>query len=219
MPLESTNNNEEEDVNGAQEKHWSTFARCRGADVDPELFFAADGERHSTKQLREERAKSVCAECPVATECRTAGTDPHIEFGIWGGMNEAERESRFRWGFEPAPKLRYSGGLQVDATPARRMLQALARAGYSTTEVALATGLAVPTLAAVRSGGRSTIVEPIAQRLAQTYPELIGRAPMGPAAAQIKESAFASGWASHSQWQGRDMADPAAVPLSEGEAA
>ena len=42
-----------------------------------------------TKELAFQ-AKPICAECPVRDLCRDWGMD-YEEFGIWGGMTEAER--------------------------------------------------------------------------------------------------------------------------------
>jgi len=59
---------------------WRLEAACRGMDSD--LFFPQDGEnvRPAVRQL--------CAECPVANECRVAGEREH---GVWGGLSAKER--------------------------------------------------------------------------------------------------------------------------------
>jgi WhiB family redox-sensing transcriptional regulator len=59
---------------------WHARAACRG--VDTEVFFPTRGESTDT-------ARAVCARCPVAGDCRTAGHHEH--HGIWGGTSERER--------------------------------------------------------------------------------------------------------------------------------
>ncbi|KOV41956.1 WhiB family transcriptional regulator [Streptomyces sp. H036] len=42
------------------------------------------------------KAKAVCAGCPVRTECLAHALDHRIEHGIWGGMTERERRALLR---------------------------------------------------------------------------------------------------------------------------
>jgi WhiB family transcriptional regulator, redox-sensing transcriptional regulator len=67
-------------------------AICRR--VDPALFFHPEGERGRARRNREEKAKQVCAQCPVMAECRAHALTYQEPFGIWGGLTEEER-SRF----------------------------------------------------------------------------------------------------------------------------
>ena len=39
------------------------------------------------------KAKQVCAGCPVRTECLAEALDNQIEWGVWGGMTERERRA------------------------------------------------------------------------------------------------------------------------------
>ena len=48
---------------------WQDEAACRGRDVV--LFFGPDGERQPEREIRERKAKAVCAACPVRAECLT----------------------------------------------------------------------------------------------------------------------------------------------------
>ncbi|MFI8193428.1 WhiB family transcriptional regulator [Streptomyces sp. NPDC085946] len=66
--------------------YWHEDAACRG--TDPEELFA-DGARQN-------RAKAVCAGCPVRTECLVEALDNRIEWGVWGGMTERERRALLR---------------------------------------------------------------------------------------------------------------------------
>src|SRR6202044_3908652 len=60
---------------------WTTRAACKGTDPD-ELFVQGAAQN---------RAKLICAGCRVRTECLADALDNRIEFGVWGGMSEAER--------------------------------------------------------------------------------------------------------------------------------
>lgn len=63
--------------------HWQEKARCAGA--DPSLFFPSEEES--------EVALQMCRECLVREECLEYALEHNIEFGIWGGMTEAERRT------------------------------------------------------------------------------------------------------------------------------
>lgn len=41
---------------------------------------------------RELRAKQLCRQCPVITQCRTHALKVGEPYGIWGGLSESERE-------------------------------------------------------------------------------------------------------------------------------
>lgn len=71
----------------AADTEWTVRAACKG---QPDLFFAAHGERPHAREAREAVAKGICASCPVQQECLWYGRR-HREFGIWGGENELER--------------------------------------------------------------------------------------------------------------------------------
>lgn len=49
--------------------------------------------RAVTDGAGQNRAKAVCAGCPVRTECLAQALDSRIEHGIWGGMTERERRA------------------------------------------------------------------------------------------------------------------------------
>jgi WhiB family redox-sensing transcriptional regulator len=74
------------------EDTWHLMAACRGA--ESQLFFAPNHfERKEDKELREARAKEICATCGVIQQCRDfalAIREPH---GIWGGLTETERRA------------------------------------------------------------------------------------------------------------------------------
>lgn len=60
------------------------------ADADPELFFYAAGERGDDRDARDEKAKAVCATCPLIRGC-LGWALTHTEWGVWGGATEQER--------------------------------------------------------------------------------------------------------------------------------
>jgi WhiB family redox-sensing transcriptional regulator len=62
---------------------WSRQARCNEARPD-ELF---------VRGAAQNRAKQMCAGCPVRTECLAEALDNQVEWGVWGGMTERERRA------------------------------------------------------------------------------------------------------------------------------
>ena len=66
---------------------WTADAACHGR---TELFFAPAGERPEARVVREEKARAVCAMCPVVRTCRDWARE-HREYGFWGGESEEER--------------------------------------------------------------------------------------------------------------------------------
>ncbi|MGI8578373.1 MAG: WhiB family transcriptional regulator [Nocardioidaceae bacterium] len=65
---------------------WAHSAACNGARAD-ELF---------VRGAEQNRAKQVCAQCLVRTECLAEALDNNIEWGVWGGMTERERRALLR---------------------------------------------------------------------------------------------------------------------------
>jgi WhiB family redox-sensing transcriptional regulator len=62
---------------------WSKNALCQSVRPD-ELF---------VRGAAQNRAKRICAGCPVKSECLAEALDNQIEWGVWGGMNERERRA------------------------------------------------------------------------------------------------------------------------------
>ena len=77
----------EELVERIEDQSWVVQAACQGR---TSLFFPPYAERPQARRRREERAKAICATCPVRTRCLWWGRSHH-EYGIWGGENEEER--------------------------------------------------------------------------------------------------------------------------------
>lgn len=68
---------------------WQDKAACR--DMDGLLFFGPDGEPRREREIREDRARAVCASCPVHAQCLDYAFRNSIIYGIWGGLNQEER--------------------------------------------------------------------------------------------------------------------------------
>lgn len=68
---------------------WQYQGACRTA--SPEVFFHPEGERGPARRRRDERAKEVCAGCPVLEPCREQALAAREPYGVWGGMTEDER--------------------------------------------------------------------------------------------------------------------------------
>lgn len=73
---------------------WQSQALCREA--SPDVFFHPEGERGPSRVGRDERAKALCAQCPVLQECREHALRVREPYGVWGGLTEQEREEIFR---------------------------------------------------------------------------------------------------------------------------
>jgi WhiB family transcriptional regulator, redox-sensing transcriptional regulator len=66
---------------------WRAEAACVG--VDPDLFFPFEIGAVSAKQAN--RARLVCARCPVRSQCLQFAMDIPEAHGIWGGTTPQER--------------------------------------------------------------------------------------------------------------------------------
>ncbi len=64
---------------------WHGDAACAG--VDAEQFFPT-GRGQARQALLAQR---ICAECPVADQCREHALTLPEPFGVWGGMTARER--------------------------------------------------------------------------------------------------------------------------------
>lgn len=70
---------------------WFDQAACAGR---LELFFEPHYERVEARLKRESHARALCRSCPVQAPCLELGMSE--AFGIWGGLNEAERGTEKR---------------------------------------------------------------------------------------------------------------------------
>lgn len=67
---------------------WQYQGACR--DVDTSMFFHPEGERGAARVIRTNRAKAICAECPVRQACLDHALAVREPYGIWGGLGEDE---------------------------------------------------------------------------------------------------------------------------------
>jgi WhiB family redox-sensing transcriptional regulator len=73
---------------------WQESAACRGA--DSALFYAPEGEYAFARLQREERARQLCAGCPVREECAEFALATGERHGVWGGTTQRERVAVLR---------------------------------------------------------------------------------------------------------------------------
>lgn len=74
---------------------WSQEAAC--AETDPDPGFLAERTNNPKKnQELEQNAKEICGWCPVQVECLNHALRLPERGGIWGGLNDAERDLLFR---------------------------------------------------------------------------------------------------------------------------
>ena len=62
---------------------WASQAACRVS--QPDQLFVRGAEQN--------KAKKMCAGCPVKAECLAEELENQIEWGVWGGMTERERRA------------------------------------------------------------------------------------------------------------------------------
>lgn len=69
-----------------QRPDWIEQGACRGGDPKViAMFFTSGG--HGAN-----RAKAMCADCPVINECRSYALDRPEMTGVWGGTTETDRD-------------------------------------------------------------------------------------------------------------------------------
>jgi WhiB family transcriptional regulator, redox-sensing transcriptional regulator len=69
---------------------WIGRAACR-EEPDPGYLAERTGNAVQNKN-QEQRAKEICAECPVRIECLDHAMTVPESGGIWGGLNDRERD-------------------------------------------------------------------------------------------------------------------------------
>lgn len=71
---------------------WRQSAACRRE--DPELFFPIGSVGAGAAEIQ--RAKAVCAGCPVRRPCLAFALATGQNYGVWGGYDEDERRPLHR---------------------------------------------------------------------------------------------------------------------------
>lgn len=61
---------------------WMGQGRCQM--YPPAVFFPSDG-------VGVDKARKICATCPVVEQCLEHALEHRIEHGVWGGCSERER--------------------------------------------------------------------------------------------------------------------------------
>ena len=69
---------------------WHDSADCRG-EAGRDFYPPFGGERKRERVAREQRAKTVCAACPVRSECLEQAIASGELYGVWGGLTFDER--------------------------------------------------------------------------------------------------------------------------------
>lgn len=68
--------------------HWDRAAACREA--DPDLFFPEGEEAEVLENTA--AAKAICRTCPVVHPCLVDALDRDERYGVWGGLDENDRD-------------------------------------------------------------------------------------------------------------------------------
>lgn len=95
---------------------WQLLGACRGR--DSAQFFHPDGERGTSRNKREAKAKAVCGTCPVRAECAAHALSVREPYGVWGGFSESERLRLLAVGWEDLAD-RYRTRVDIDRLEAR----------------------------------------------------------------------------------------------------
>ena len=69
------------------EQEWMLHAHCRS--LAPGEFFPSDG-------VGVDKARRICAQCSVQSECLEYALTYRIDHGVWGGASERERRRILR---------------------------------------------------------------------------------------------------------------------------
>lgn len=92
---------------------WMVDAACKAQTA---LFFPLPGERPEAREVREGKARALCASCSVLNDCRDYARQQR-EYGFWGGESEEERAAAgFRVDMPVGRVARYPRG---DGKPVR----------------------------------------------------------------------------------------------------
>jgi len=62
---------------------WQLRAACRGTDT--QVFYTRKTERGPSRRRREIRAKQICRDCPVVTNCLRWALAAREPYGVWAG--------------------------------------------------------------------------------------------------------------------------------------
>ena len=89
-------------------------APCKG---QTNIFFAPQGERPEAREVREQKARTICWGCSVLMACRTWAREQR-EYGFWGGESEEGRAAAgYRVEMPVGRIARYPRGEGIPVTP------------------------------------------------------------------------------------------------------
>lgn len=115
---------------------WQNEALCKG--MDSEIFFGRDGVAMTDEEIQ--RAKAVCAQCPVWRECREYAVSTNIGHGVWGMASiDDRRKLRRAWVRERGAQQRR------DAADRAQTAHKLAEMGCSSDQIAGQLGVTIRT--------------------------------------------------------------------------
>jgi WhiB family redox-sensing transcriptional regulator len=82
------------------EPTWRADAACQGTTA-AHFYPPTVTESRDERRVRENAARSLCAQCPVRTACLDYALYVQEPYGIWGGLTEVERRRLLRGGVGP----------------------------------------------------------------------------------------------------------------------
>lgn len=184
---------------------WIEQARCAGMDVD--IFFPEPRDAQGRA-----RATNICRRCPVRVQCAEFGRNQ--PFGIWGGRTR----------YASRTPVGYYRDNEVLAVGAMRRLQALARLGYSSCEVARALRAngytaSMDGLNQVRLGRSGYIRDERNDAITAIYELIVYRGPCTAGSSySVSVRAEMAGWARPEDWRGVDIDDMDSRPCTRRSA-
>ena len=92
---------------------WMADAGCKGS---TDIMFPTDrpgGHQRATLARYIAEAQRVCADCPVADECRQFAVNSGERAGIWGG-GSADTYRRERWAADPTRQRSFQTAKPID---------------------------------------------------------------------------------------------------------
>jgi WhiB family redox-sensing transcriptional regulator len=90
------------------------------AQADPEAWFAYAEFRRGTHARRDALAyiKGICAACSLMVACRDYGLETRQPYGVWGGLDEDDRETVLKDGAD-ATRASLRQVVEIPADPVR----------------------------------------------------------------------------------------------------
>ena len=90
------------------EQDWRSDALC--TQIDGDMFFPKSGDAGQAQ-----RAKAICARCPVREQCLAAALEADERFGIFGGLTVRQRDALIRERNTPQHRRRHRAPCGTEA--------------------------------------------------------------------------------------------------------